>query len=136
MDSSEPSQHAGRLRSATREHAIPVMEDEDLDSLRLRMMTLTLSALSRRADDLLNAHWQTLFDIGLAMKFNNATLATKYWTLALPHHRTSVSTIRHALSGDISGGNLELLQASSQLGHDTLDHLTESVTTATLDTRR
>lgn len=136
MEASEPIHYAEMLRIATGVHTTPAMEDGDLVSRHSRMMTLTLSALSRKADSLLDAHWQTLFDVGLAMKFNNATLATKHWTLFPPHDRASVSTTRHALPGDISEENLELLEASSKSGHDTLDRFTENIATATSDIRR
>ena len=51
-----------------------------------------LAALSDRADRLLETHHQELFDLGLDVSFNRATLATKYW-LPLPEsdvptHRT------------------------------------------------
>jgi len=42
-----------------------------------------LAVLSRRADELLEKHHQDLFDLGLDVSFNRATLATKYW-LPLP----------------------------------------------------
>lgn len=42
-----------------------------------------LATLSKRADELLEEHHQELFDLGLDVSFNRATLATKYW-LPLP----------------------------------------------------
>lgn len=42
-----------------------------------------LATLSKRADELLEEHHQELFELGLDVSFNRATLATKYW-LPLP----------------------------------------------------
>jgi hypothetical protein len=63
-----------------------------------------LSELSDRADKLLETHHQELFDLGLDVSFNRATLATKYW-LPLPEsdkptHRTDAPRDEYALEND------------------------------------
>jgi hypothetical protein len=46
-------------------------------------LATSLAVLSNRADELLEKRHQELFDLGLDVSFNRATLATKYW-LPLP----------------------------------------------------
>ena len=113
----------------------PPTSNVDSTPTRSHTTLIRLSELSQRADDILATHWQSLFDMGLAMQFNSATLASKYWT---PHPLSGgapVAMLRHTLS-DCSEENLGLLDVSLQLGHGCLDHLVEIATVSEPGSKR
>lgn len=132
----EASRYAGILRSAARVN-MQAPSTGDVGPLPTRSDTalIRLGELSQRADDILATHWQRLFGMGLAMQFNSATLASKYWTpLPLPGG-APVTMFRHTLS-HCSQENLDLLDISLQLGHGCLDHLVEGATVSEPSVKR
>lgn len=130
------SRYAGILRSAARVNTqAPPTGNIGSTSTTSDTTLIRLGELSQKADGILATHWQSLFDMGLAMRFNSATLASKYWTPHPLSRDAPVVMFRHTLS-NCSGENLNLLDDSLQFGNRCLDHLVESATVSEPSTKR
>ena len=135
METPEASRYAGMLRSPARVQNQPPTSNIASTPMRPNTTLTHLRELSQRADDLLVVHWQRLHDMGLAMQFDNATLATKYWTPSRQHGGVPAIEFLHTLS-NCKDDDLDLLDMSLQHGHGCLDSLVESVTVAEPNIKR
>jgi len=132
----EASHYDGRLRSAARMNMqAPPTGNIGPTPTRSDTTLVRLGELSQRADNILATHWQRLFGMGLAMQFNSATLASKYWTPLLPPGGAPVTMFSHTLS-NCRQEDLDLLDVSLQLGHGCLDHLVEGATVSEPSVKR
>lgn len=110
----EASRYTRVLRSAMRvDLQAPPAGSTGSTPTRSTTILIRLGELSQRADDILANHWQILFDMDLAMRFNTASLASKYWTPHLSSGRAPMAMSHHTLS-DFSEENLDLLGVSLQ----------------------